>query len=295
MKKWLLVVALIILIGYAAMNKPHEPSQEVTMEESTSHIEGDQEIRTIKVAKSQVYTGDLILVNNDHPVHEEGIAPDILSLHQQQEWLNRFVLLDNSIRLSHRIAGIFAELTEEAEGEGVNHFMISSGYRDLTEQAELYREKGADYALSPGHSEHNIGLSLDIGSTLEGIDQAPEGRWLKENAWNYGFVLRYPKDKTEITGIKYEPWHFRYVGLPHSLIMKEKNMVLEEYQDYLKNQKGIQVTVNNKKYEIIYTAVTKNTKVRVPAGHPFTISGNNIDGVVVTVSLSEKESHGSAE
>ena len=75
------------------------------------------------------------------------------------------------------------------------------------------------------------------------MNQAPEGKWLTKNAWTYGFILRYPKDKTAITGIQYEPWHFRYVGLPHSLIMQQKNLALEQYLEYLKEEKTISTTI----------------------------------------------------
>ena len=80
---------------------------------------------------------------------------------------------------------------------------------------------GSDYALPAGYSEHNLGLSLDIGSTQKKMEKAPEGKWIEENVWKHGFVLRYPKNKSNITGIQYEPWHIRYVGLPHSAIMQK--------------------------------------------------------------------------
>lgn len=85
---------------------------------------------------------------------------------------------------------------------------------------------GADYALPAGHSEHNLGLALDVGSTQMKMDKAPEGEWIEENSWKYGFILRYPLDKTDVTGIQYEPWHIRYVGLPHSAIIREMNLDL---------------------------------------------------------------------
>ncbi|HBM8856440.1 TPA: M15 family metallopeptidase, partial [Enterococcus faecium] len=151
------------------------------------------------------------------------------------------------------------------------------------EQSVLYQEMGAEYALPAGYSEHNSGLSLDVGSSLTKMERAPEGKWIEENAWKYGFILRYPEDKTELTGIQYEPWHIRYVGLPHSAIMKEKNFVLEEYMDYLKEEKTISVSVNGEKYEIFYYPVTKNTTIHVPTNLRYEISGNNIDGVIVTV------------
>ena len=100
---------------------------------------------------------------------------------------------------------------------------MSSGYRDFKEQSKLYKEMGSDYALPAGYSEHNLGLSLDVGSTQKKMEKAPEGKWVAENVWKHGFVLRYPKNKSHITGIQYEPWHIRYVGLPHSAIMQKEN------------------------------------------------------------------------
>jgi D-alanyl-D-alanine carboxypeptidase len=170
-----------------------------------------------------------------------------------------------------------------AEKEGVRHFSINSGFRDFDEQNVLYQEMGSDYALPAGHSEHNLGLSLDVGSTQMKMDEAPEGKWLEKNAWKYGFIIRYPKDKTAITGIQYEPWHIRYVGLPHSVIMEENNFSLEEYLDFLKEQKPLSTTIQGEKYEISYYPATKNTTIDVPTNLRYEISGDNMDGVIVTV------------
>lgn len=143
---------------------------------------------------------------------------------------------------------------------------------------------GADYALPAGHSEHNLGLALDVGSTQMKMDKAPEGEWIEENSWKYGFILRYPLDKTDVTGIQYEPWHIRYVGLPHSAIIREMNLDLEEYLDYSKGEKSISVSVDGKKYTISYYPISQNEtiEVEVPANEQYEISGDNIDGVIVT-------------
>ncbi|MNC64126.1 D-alanyl-D-alanine carboxypeptidase [compost metagenome] len=115
------------------------------------------------------------------------------------------------------------------------------------------------------------------------MGQAAEGKWLKQHAGAYGFILRYPKDKVAITGIQYEPWHFRYVGLPHSVIMQTNGFTLEEYLDYLKEKKTVSTTVNGESYEIAYYPAGKKTTVYVPANRRYEISGNNMDGVIVTV------------
>ena len=144
---------------------------------------------------------------------------------------------------------------------------------------------GDDYALPAGASEHNSGLALDVGSSFMKMESAPEGKWLEKNAWRYGFILRYPKDKTEVTGIQYEPWHIRYVGLPHSVIMEEKNFALEEYLDFLKAQKSFSVTINGEQFVISYYPVDEEITIEVPTDLHWEISGNNMDGVIITVFL----------
>ncbi|WP_430204110.1 M15 family metallopeptidase [Paenibacillus lautus] len=247
-------------------------------------------VQTIRVTDEQVTRGNLVLVNKDHPLDQGAVPKDIVTLFENKDLMHGYVVLDNTIRLSRSVAEKFGDMVEAAGEDGVNRFMISSGYRDEGEQEQLYREKGSDYALPPGYSEHNLGLSMDIGSTQQSIDRSPEGKWLKEHAWAHGFILRYPEDKTEITGIQYEPWHFRYVGQPHSMIMKELNLTLEEYLDYLKEQSSYRTTVDGKEYEIKYVPVTsKDMEIEIPAGSEYEISGNNIDGIIVTVLLNKDD------
>ncbi|MFD1956912.1 D-alanyl-D-alanine carboxypeptidase family protein [Paenibacillus thailandensis] len=242
----------------------------------------------VRVSPSQVHEGNLILVNRKYPIEESAMPNDIVKLAGHMERIPGIGLLDGSIRLSESLAVKFAAMTKAAEADGVHHFMINSGFRDMDEQRELYAEKGGSYALPAGYSEHNAGLSLDIGSSLAAMENAPEGRWLQDNAWKYGFVLRYPKDKTDVTGIEYEPWHFRYVGLPHSFVMKNKNMVLEEYLDYLKKERSIRVTIGDDVYTIThYPVPEEGADVAVPASGSgeYELSGDNRDGVIVTVKL----------
>ena len=241
--------------------------------------------KRVTVNEDQVREGDLVLINQAHPI-PAGYVPDgLVNVYEEPGRAGRYALLDGSIRLPERLLRQFSDMVDAAAKDGVDHFIISSGYRDNEAQQALYEEKGADTALPAGHSEHNLGLSLDIGSTLKEMDKAPEGKWLKNNAWKHGFILRYPKDKTDITGIRYEPWHFRYVGLPHSAIMHRKDITLEEYLSYLKDRRTIAATVGGEKYEISYVPVRGSASIEVPAGRPYDISGDNSGGVIVTIKL----------
>lgn len=290
MKKWLFCIIVLLLLGYGftkfkesmiGLSDESTPFDEsIDIPEAVPLADGF----TIKVTKEMIFQGDLLLVNKDHPV-PEGLHPEAeaVSLVKNSELIDGFGVLDNSIQLSPWLVDKFRTMIKAAAQEGVNHFLISSGYRNKAKQDELYRGMGSEYALPAGYSEHNLGLSMDIGSSQAEMNQAPEGRWLKDNSWKYGFVLRYPEDKTAVTGIQFEPWHFRYVGLPHSAIMQEKNLVLEQYLDLLRQRKSVSITIGGENYKVFYFPVTGDATITVPAQGKYEISGNNEDGVIVTV------------
>ncbi|MDQ0900102.1 D-alanyl-D-alanine carboxypeptidase family protein [Paenibacillus sp. V4I7] len=283
MKKWVFWLVILVLLGYGAAQHKLKVVNDKPPEENKQAQEVTLQMNELKVTKDQIYKGNLLLVNKDHPVPPSGEESEAVNLFQHKELLNGFIVLDKSIRLSPSLVQKFSTMIGAAEKDGVSRFLISSGYRDNKEQNKLYQQMGADYALPAGYSEHNLGLSLDIGSTQAEMSQAPEGKWLKKNAWRFGFIVRYPADKTAITGIQSEPWHFRYVGLPHSAVMQEKNFVLEEYLDYLKENKTITTIVDHQTYKISYHPLSKNTTIPVPANGRYQLSGNNMDGVIVTM------------
>ncbi len=127
--------------------------------------------------------------------------------------------------LRNDAAKAYLRLYRAAKRDGIS-LKVQSGYRSYSSQVSVYNgwvkslgRKGADLqSARPGFSEHQIGLSVDIAASngactiQECFAKTPEGKWLARNAWKYGWHLRYPKGKTAITGYKYEPWHWRYVG-----------------------------------------------------------------------------------
>lgn len=132
----------------------------------------------------------------------------------------------------------FEEMQAAAAAEGLN-LQIVSGFRTYATQANLYtryvRRDGAaeaeTYSARPGFSEHQTGLAMDINMADSSFAETPEGRWLAEHAAEYGFILRYPEGKSEVTGYIFEPWHFRYVGrdLAEQLYNQGEWLSLEEY------------------------------------------------------------------
>ena len=113
----------------------------------------------------------------------------------------------------------FSEMQQAANAEGIGIWVIS-GFRSYNTQNTLYNNYAArdgyeaadTYSARPGHSEHQTGLAADINDIDDYFDQTPAGAWLYNNAWKYGFILRYTRDGTSETGYKFEPWHYRYVG-----------------------------------------------------------------------------------
>lgn len=144
--------------------------------------------------------------------------------------------------LRSEAAKALENLFEAAKKENLNLYAVS-GFRSYQRQKTIYEwnlsNRGEEwtnkYSAKPGHSEHQTGLSMDVScrsinfSLDEAFENTPEGQWLKSNASEYGFIIRYPKDKTSITGYAYEPWHIRYVGEELAELLDKQNITLEEY------------------------------------------------------------------
>lgn len=289
MKKWALLFVLVAGAGlFYALDEPFSTDTETPPEEVQAVQEAPEEPapepeRKIELTEADIRKGNLLLVNQDHPVIPESVPTDVINLSLESDWTDGYALLSEGILLSEDLVKRFSEMVAVAKQDGIDNFLLTSGYRGFEEQEILFEEMGADYALPAGYSEHNLGLSLDVSSTEMLMEVAPEGRWVADHAWEFGFVVRYPADKTEITGIQYEPWHLRYVGLPHSAIMKEKNFVLEEYLAYLKEEREVSAQVNGETYIITYHPVDGSTTITLPMEGAVQLSGDNMGGVVVTL------------
>ncbi|MGD2276290.1 VanY-A/VanY-F/VanY-M family D-Ala-D-Ala carboxypeptidase [Bacillus wiedmannii] len=288
MKKWGFLLLCLLCLGFTFINKELFFQDKIEIQKYDQNykdnIGASLNIQKKGIAKEQIYQGDLLLINSTYPIRQESVKSDIVKLSNHNELISGYEVLNRDIYLSKGIGQKFSEMVNDAVKEGVSQFCINSGYRDFDEQSVLYQEMGADYALPAGYSEHNSGLSLDVGSKLTKMDRTPEGKWIEKNAWKYGFILRYPSDKTDVTGIQYEPWHIHYVGLPHSAIIQEMDLVLEEYLDYLKEEESVSVSIDGQKYKISYYPISQNETidVEIPVDAHYEISGDNIDGVIVT-------------
>jgi D-alanyl-D-alanine carboxypeptidase len=132
----------------------------------------------------------------------------------------------------------------------------------------------------------NIRLLNDDGTNLP-FTGTGEYSWVIDNCYNYGFIVRYPVEKSTITGLD-DPSYLRYVGQPHSLIIKQNSFCLEEYIDFLRNY-SYDNPLEYDNYKIYYVKSTgENTEVKVPKNSTYYISGNNVDGFIITVNISNE-------
>ena len=179
---------------------------------------------------------------------------------------------------------------------GTSETGITSAYRSYEYQQNVWdttaEQNGEEYArayvATPGYSEHHTGLAVDIGifysdGSQGSFSESQNAVWMDEHSSEYGFIRRYAEDKVSITGISNEKWHFRYVGLPHAVYMKQNNLCLEEYLEYLRTQTGagnpLTVSTSEGTYSVWYTT---ETSIQKPSGD-YRVSGDNIAGYIITV------------
>ena len=236
--------------------------------------------RNLLLTENSVHEGSLLLINQETML--QSVEKDLAKL---PEDFAANVEINDEYLLSPIAIDSLQKMFFEAEKDGIHHFKINSAYRNHELQQQLYEKYGADYALPAGYSEHQSGLSLDIASTQDTMDKATEGEWLANHAHKFGFILRYPEDKTEITGIAFEPWHFRYVGIPHSIIMKKKHFVLEEYIQFIQKKETFNFRYKGVDYVIQYAK--EGEEVKVPDVEAIDISGDNLSGYIITSILKE--------
>ena len=145
----------------------------------------------------------------------------------------------SGMQLVHEAKEAFETLSEEAKKEGMNIIAMSS-YRSYEYQVDLYnryvetdgKEAADTYSARAGYSEHQTGLAVDVYNKelpYTSFEQTEEFTWMQENAYKYGFILRFPKDKVNITGYQYESWHYRYIGEEVAEYIHKNNLTLEEY------------------------------------------------------------------
>jgi len=231
----ILLVGIALFIGYllviVAVSLQTNPSSEKSQTVVNKIINQQVEIvknpepsttQTISSADVSLLT---VVVNKKYKLSSDYVPPSLV-------YFEGYTIRSES-------APHLRKLLDDASSRGAPMYLIS-GYRSYENQLNLYnnyvktygKQATDTFSARPGHSEHQTGLAVDVASgecTLEGcFGSTKAGKWLKENASNYGFVIRYPDGKEPVTGYKYEPWHIRYVGLFEANFLKASGLTLDE-------------------------------------------------------------------
>lgn len=239
----------------------------------------------VSLEQQAIHRGPLVLVNKDNPMRG-GVSEE------------RLAEIAPGIRLEKQAAILYGRVMQALDAGP--HIIPVSGYRSRTEQEKLFAEAlcaygeahTRTYVALPGCSEHQTGLALDMGKSGETLDFiTPDFPYhgvcqsFREASVRFGFIQRYPKGREEITGIGHEPWHFRYVGIPHAGLITERGLTLEEYTGWIQafplEKRPYRCQLQGRGFTVGFVPAKSDvTKISVRGG-PYTISGNNVDGFIV--------------
>lgn len=201
----------------------------------------DENSSAIHVPLDLITNSITVFINKEYGLPKDYVPEDL----EIPDIYFDFSYYDEKKLLRTVAARAIEDLCEAAEMEGLSITGVS-GYRSYTRQKSIYenniRTRGYaytnKYSAKPGYSEHQSGLSIDLSTpslnnTLQTkFAETPEGIWLANNCYKFGFIIRYPKGKEHITGYAYEPWHVRYVGIELATYLTENELTLEEYYNY---------------------------------------------------------------
>lgn len=247
-----------------------------------------------ELGEESIHTGDLVLVNNWTLYHFPEEQP-LESIYEGKT--SSYYVRDREVYLAPHALEALNALMDAFQAQGGSKTVnVVAGYRTEAFQRHLFDQSAArsgqahaeKFVAQPGGSEHHTGLVVDFSilhadGTSEEYRGQGEYAWLNENCHRYGWTVRYGAEKEALTGIADEPWHFRYTGVPHATAMAVEGLCLEEYTAYLKNYPfdgpHLLVECADGKYEIWYCP---GTAAYLPDSGGYTVSGNNVDGLIVT-------------
>lgn len=246
MKKILILFVLIVIIITAIIlgvyiSYNFQEKSEVLQEKMISNTTNQTNVVVLdenEKQKKEITDWRLVLVN-----YENALPADF------EPMLSN---IDTTRQFDSRAIEYLLAMQKQMKKDGVRGAWVQSAYRSVDYQEKLYNEKveelisqgmskeEAEKVTSqninkPEASEHNLGLAVDFNYVDMSFEKTEAFAWLQENAEEYGFILRYKKEKEDITKVVYEPWHWRFVGKEHAVAMNDLDMCLEEYIEYLEN------------------------------------------------------------
>lgn len=250
---FILAILAAVLIGLAVKSCNKEPEKVW----STADFTYKTDIKDIENILNMKDEGFYVLVNKDNPAGEEYVPDGLITVDKG------YTLYEKEIQLQESVAAAARAMIDEMRADGIDDVYVTSGYRDYKYQETLFnnyvyeewtkdksltqeqcKQKVLEYAAYPGTSEHQSGLCMDLitlSSDLVnyssetdkagkiGFAETRAYTWLCENAYRFGFILRYPEDKVDITKYQYESWHYRFVGIDAAKKIYDSSVTLEEW------------------------------------------------------------------
>lgn len=235
----ILIMATVILVVFVII-KFIIPKKETTSNTNT--------VEVAKVSKTNIE-------ENNNIIAKEQLDWKLTLVNQANKLPENYEMklsnIDQYRKFDSRAIQYLQDMIEDMREDGVRNIWVQSSYRSVEEQEVVYNNKVKYYKEQdktqkeaerlteetinkPGHSEHSLGLAVDFNYVNGEFEETKAFKWLKENGEDYGFILRYPKEKENITKVTYEPWHWRYVGKENAKKINELGMCLEEYVEEIK-------------------------------------------------------------
>lgn len=220
-------------LTFSKENRNYDPRQVVEF----VNVGRNKEFYT-NTTPTNIDKAELMLVNKYHYLKEDYVPLNLVTISQSYSWGEK-----GSQKCAKVTYDAFLDLWNDANQNGY-YLMVNSSYRDFAKQTSIFddyknrygTEYAENYAAHPGYSEHQTGYALDIVdknyTSKDSFTASDSFNWLKDNAYRYGFILRYPSDKESVTGTKFESWHYRYVGTEVAKYIYENNITFDEYYAY---------------------------------------------------------------
>ncbi len=246
-----MLTILTVIVIYPQLNEPEDPQKSDSVIQKISNINFNRvdylsitatisAQKATEVSSGVVITekGDelLVLINKNIRLLESYEPADLVSIS------NKATATTKGLRLREQAASSLGKMTKEAKKERIN-LTVLSAYRSFWSQQATFSmwvgsaglASAETFSARPGHSQHQLGTTVDFTSEsvnlglAKNFDQSKESKWLTENAYKFGFVVSYPEGKQSITGYSYEPWHYRYIGSENAQQMIDSGLILEEF------------------------------------------------------------------
>lgn len=261
----------------------------------------EKDFRPIVKTRADLSVGELVMVNRKNLYNFPNMSAQMVNMASEMN-NQTFKISYNTLTLQKSAMDALNKMMADF------YEVFATGDVTVVSSAVTYQEQNRQYnppapktavlenetQISPGYSEHHTGYAFDLklvnsAGKISAYDGTGNYRWLNDNCYKYGFLVRYPNMKEEITGMAANPAHFRYVGVPHSYIMRENDFTLEEYMNWLKKYihgyEHMYYSVYGYDYEIYFVPADAEaeTIVPVPKNEDYSVSGNNCDGFIVTI------------